>query len=377
MAQQQQQGGGGGDSAYGPIWIVVGLFIVGWLTWTYAKSYIVSVLFAINIVEANIVSLFTDSLNNDIYMMKTVDPSAVTWEQLSAVTAKIGNYFRYPITLILIFCASLLYFSDVTRKFRRTHSMNSLRKQEQNNWTQIAPVINLDLVDQDINKGPWAMALSPMEFARKHKLLRYDEFAPQDPKRPGIPITAGIRRAEAKAAFVLQLGNYWRGYEHLPPHLLALCAVFAARVNQDRDGAATLLREIDQSIMKGGIKFTGAKALLTKHANQRSIQECAAKHAYVFTFMPSLLLLAREDGVLATADFLWLKTVDRRAWYVLNSVGRQTPYTEVAGIFAHWKAEKALGRKSMVPMVEESIRALEDEIKTIKLSPEELGALEP
>ena len=61
----------------------------------------------------------------------------------------------------------------------------------------------------------------------------------------------------------------------------------------------------------------------------------------------------------SSADFLWLKPVDRRLWYTLNSVGRQTPFAEVAGIFAHWIAEKEAGRKLLVPMVDEATKALE------------------
>ena len=54
----------------------------------------------------------------------------------------------------------------------------------------------------------------------------------------------------------------------------------------------------------------------------------------------SLLEMARIDGVLASAEFLWLKPVDRRMWYMLNCVGRQTAVAEIAGLFAHWQAEK-------------------------------------
>ena len=93
--------------------------------------------------------------------------------------------------------------------------------------------------------------------------------------------------------------------------------------------------------------------------------------------MASLLQASRDDGVVPSSEFLWLKPIDRRLWYVLNCVGRQTPYSEVAGPFAHWKAERAMKRKMLVPMVDEAIRALEIAIKEVKLSPEQLGELQP
>ena len=62
---------------------------------------------------------------------------------------------------------------------------------------------------------------------------------------------------------------------------------------------------------------------------------------------------------------------------MLNCVGRQTPFSEVAGPFAHWRAEQVLGRASKVPMIDEAIKALEIAIKEVKLSPKELQGLKP
>ncbi len=115
--------------------------------------------------------------------------------------------------------------------------------------------------------------------------------------------------------------------------------------------------------------------MLKKHVNTEIVQECAAKHAYTLTVLASLLEKARDDGVLPSADFIWLKPLDRRAWYLLNCIGRQTPFSEIAGVFAHWKAEQMLQRKSVVPMVEEAVNALEDAVKNVKLSQKELEAL--
>jgi intracellular multiplication protein IcmP len=94
-------------------------------------------------------------------------------------------------------------------------------------------------------------------------------------------------------------------------------------------------------------------------------------HAYILTVMASMLTLARLDGVQASADFLWLKPIDRRLWYILNTVGRQTPFVEVAGIFAHWVAEKELERKLLIPMVEEATNALELALQDIIYKPDE------
>jgi intracellular multiplication protein IcmP len=309
--------------------------------------------------------------------METIDPVSVTFNQMLEVTTLVGEYTRYPVMAILIGLASLLYFSNVTLKFRKTYSMTTLRSQEKANWQQIIPVAKLDIAKESIDKGPWAMAQTPMDFAKAYNLLRKDDFAPDDPLKPGTPVTAGIRRGESKSVFTLQLGAVWEGFELLPIHYLALAAVFAARINQDRDGASKMLLTINESIATGKISFMGAKSLIKKHINSPIVRECEQRHAYNITVLATLIEAARDDGVLPCCDFLWLKTYDRRLWYMLSSVGRQTPFVEVGGVFAHWKAEKALGRRSIVPMIDEAVKALELAVKEVKLSLKEMGELKP
>jgi intracellular multiplication protein IcmP len=62
---------------------------------------------------------------------------------------------------------------------------------------------------------------------------------------------------------------------------------------------------------------------------------------------------------------------------MLNCIGRQTPYSEVAGPFAHWRAENVMGRRSLVPMIDEAIKALDTAIKEVKLNPRQMQELQP
>lgn len=376
MAQQQQSNQS--DNSLAPVWITVLLFIAAYVIWQTGHQYIVAFVFQINVWQGKLVNLFMNNsgLSNQIYMMQTIDPNTVGWDQLVDMTRNIGDYMRYPVILVLIVLAVILYQSNITLKFRRAHDMKSLRTQEQFNWPAIMPVIKEDLVSQDLNKGPWAMALTPMEFARKYQLLRKDDALLDNPL-PGQEMTAGIRRGDAKRVFTLQLGPYWDGFEHLSPQAYALAAVFLARINRDRDAANQILEVIDKTFVVGKPDFSGAKAVVKKYQNTEIVQEITAKHAYVLTVMASLLEAARDDGVVPTSEFLWLKVVDRRLWYMLNCVGRQTPYAEVGGPFAHWKAEKELGRRSLVPMIDEAIKALEIAVKEIKLTPKQMQELEP
>ena len=376
MAQQSQ--GQGSDNSLAPVWISLLVFLTGFFVWKVGHQYIVNFVFFVNIWEGKLINLFlrNQDLANQIRLMESVPTESIDWSTLVSMTKDVGDYMRYPIILILLTFAVWLYKSNVTLRFKRAHNMNTLRAQEQFNWPAIMPIVKEDLVSQDVNQGPWAMALTPMEFARKYKLLRKDDALLDNPI-PGQEMTAAVRKGDAKRVFTMQLGPYWDGFEHCSPQAYAMAAVFMARMNRDRDSANLILHTLDKTFVAGKPDFSVAKPIMKKYQNTELVQEVVAKHAYVLTVLASLIAAARDDGVVPSSEFLWLKPVDRRLWYMLNCIGRQTPYAEVAGPFAHWKAEKVMGRRSLVPMIDEAIRALEIAIKEIKLNPKQMKELEP
>lgn len=376
MAQQQQQQSG--DNSMAPVWIMALLLITLFIIWKSAHEYIVSAVFYLNVLQGKLVSLFVNDsrLTSEIYMMQTIDPRSVDWGKLVDSTYYVGTFIRYPVILILIILCLILYRSDVTVRFRKTHSMKSLSLQEQHNWPAIMPVLKQDLVSMDINSGPWAMAMTPLEFARKYNLLKKNDVLLDD-SLPGLEMTAGLRRGDAKRVFTLQLGPSWDGFDRCPLHIRALAAVFMARMNRDKAAATEILKSLDASYVLGKLKADSVSSVLNKYMKTEIVQERIVRHSYLLTVLASLLEASRLDGVVPSAEFLWLKPTDRRLWYMLNCVGRQTSYVEVGGPFAHWKAEKAMGRSSRAPMIDEAIKALEVAIKEVKLSPKELEGLKP
>jgi intracellular multiplication protein IcmP len=376
MAQQQQQSGS--DSGLGTVWVIALLFLTAFVIWKAGHQYIVAFVFQVNLWQAKLVNFFINNqgLAHQIYLMQTIDPGTVDFNQMVEMMRGVGNFMRYPVVLALGILAVVLYQSNIKNKYRRTHDMKTLRAQEQFNWPSIMPVIKEDLANEDINKGPWAMALTPMEFARKHNLLKKDD-ALLDKQIPGLEMTAGVRRGDTKRVFTLQLGPYWEGFDHFPPQAYALAAVFIARMNRDRDAANNILYVLNKTFVTGKPDYSVARPVMKKYCNTELVQEIVVKHAYMLTVMISLLAAARDDGVVPSSEFLWLKPVDRRLWYTLNCVGRQTPFSEVGGPFAHWRAEQEMGRPSLVPMIDEAIKALEVAIKQVRLTPRQMQELRP
>ena len=264
-----------------------------------------------------------------------------------------------------------MYFSNPLARFKKVYTMRMLLDAEKDNWPQVIPVAKLNLAKQDIHKGPWAMAMQPMQFAKANNLVVFEQPKVENRFATKMQPTASINRDDARRTFAMQMGRYWVSPEALPIHARALFAVFAARVNGDRDNAQKLLDHISRSTGSGKPDYTGAEQLLRKHKDNKYIIRLTKRHAFELTVMASLLEFARQDGVIATADFLWLKPVDRKLWYMLNTVGRQTPFCEIAGPFAHWIAEKEFGKRLNVPMVEEAVTGLEMAIKEIIYHPDE------
>jgi len=361
------------DNSLSPLWITVGLFILGWLLWAFFHTQIVSVFLVIKSFESRLIALVLPSAAYLPVEINHLPADRVTFSVLLNISYQVGTYLRYPIMVSLGVFACIVYFTHVNLRFKKIYSMESLAKAEEENWPQISPVIGLNLVDEDIDQGPWAMALSPMQFAKKYHLLSEEKtvsLAMTMASRFAAQVTAHVRREAAYQVFVLQLGEYWQGIEHLPLAIKILFVAFVARANHDQEGSRKLLLQAAQSAAAGKLHVSGVDDLWEKHKHNKFVNHVIHSHAYVLTVMASMLVLARKDGVLASADFLWLKPIDRSLWFMLNCVGRQCVFSEVAGPFAHWNVERAMRRRLLVPMVDEAVNGLEMAIKDILYMPD-------
>lgn len=373
-------GGGGGqqpDNSLGPLWIMLAICIVGGLLWHFLHTYIMLVFLKLKVIEMTIVGLFTSHIETVQAYASTVSPENVTFVQAQYVASSVGKYIVIPCVILMLLLAAVIYKSASATGYRRSYNMKELAKVQEEVWPQIKPVAPLDLIKTDIRKGLWAMSLTPMDFCKQKGLIIEEEIMPLEDELLRYKKTvATLDKGKANALFTLQLGQLWRGCEALPPHLQALFGVFAAKAHGDRDVAYAVLAALSNAYNTENNTITceNPLTLCHKYINTKVVKRVTTSHAYELTVMASMLELARYDGVLSSADFLWLKPIDRKAWYVLNGIGRRTPVCEAAGIFAHWLAEKELGKKSMLPMVESATIALESALTEIAYHRDE-GAL--
>lgn len=377
------KGGGGGEgqdqNSFALLWAIVAIIVLGFITWHFFSDQFIMAFLAVKKAEVTAIAFFIDSpkIQTAILGLNMANPQNVTMEYATAISKFTGSYLIYPVCFILIVMGIIMLRGSASMRFTKTYNMDSLAKQEKNNWPQISPVVDLDLVDTDISKGPWAMSMNPMQFAKHYKLLKIEIVADRKSvwKAEGVP-KATVIKSRANQVFSAQVGPLWSGVNQLPAHTKALFAIFAARIEHDTDTARNYLYKLSSSAAKGEIDYSETEVLLKKHANSKAVQKCVSKHAYVLTIMASMLVLGRSDGVLASADFLWVKPLDRRLWYILNSIGRQVAVPEVGGIFAHWLAEKEMGRPLTAPMIEEATKALELAISNMLFLPEDMEEMQ-
>lgn len=288
--------------------------------------------------------------------MQHVNPSRIGWKNFAAINADIGEWTRYPVIMILVSIAVFVY-SRSAGQFTHSYSMKTLRVVGQEVWPQITPVIALDLIKEDIDKGPWAMSQPPLAFCHQHDLLMV--------KSVGGKKVFVLKQKPSYRLFALQLGPMWKGLDYLPIHLKAIALICLARATGQRPLGKKFLFQIAASAASGNLDFTGVSDELRKFNDHRIVKWLARYHAYVTTVMATLLEIARTDGVLASSEFLWLKPVDRRMWFMLNNVGRRAAFVEVAGAYSHWKAEKKVGRALKTPMVKGAVDALDETLQSV------------
>jgi intracellular multiplication protein IcmP len=384
---QAPSGGGNTDNSMALLWIIGSIFVVGIILWlSFSEEFLylfikirhfeaVLMYWCVKYLPSGIDSIkqLQDFSRNLVAVTDALNPNNLSLDYAAQLSHYVGMMIRFPASILLIYFCYLMYGHNVKIRYKKVYNMESLARQESSVWPQINPTLGVGINELPISEGPWAMAMSPLEFGKKFNLVTIKTELSKDGVSRVPTFNIILNKKRASHIFASQLGRLWTSPENLPIHKRAILAALIARGCRDTKSSRDLLDHINRSCANGKIEkisFKGADELWKKHINNIDIQEIIKQHAYEYTVFMALLLYARLDGVLASADFLWLKPFDRRFWYVLNTVGRQTTCCEAAGVHAHFLAERALHRPLGVPMIEEATKGLALALADIKYSPQ-------
>lgn len=312
------------------------------------------------------------SLNLDVWLEAA---PKIKREQLSPVVvgqlSTLALYpYRFIITIFLMVLAFWALFKGPKTQYRVKHSIDSLIRVQSSNFMAISPFVNFNPSNQPprppgapvpAELPAFAEALGPEEWLAYHD----------------VPVPDGKVDADAASrAFAKQLGQPWRGPLYMAPYRQILLAAFVLKSLRKRADSDLMLGRLAQCWsfesglkIESGLLSEARKVLRDREKVGKVLSRCN-QHAYENTALIRALATAREEGgVLAPAQFVWLRAYDRALWYPLNNLGRQAFHLEALGAMCHYKAEKQTSRPIPRPKMEDAVKAITDYIASDKARP--------
>jgi intracellular multiplication protein IcmP len=299
-------------------------------------------------------------------------PEQLKYEHLSYFTALAMQPYQMVFISIMGVMACWCMFLGPGTAYRKHLGLEDLMERQAEVFPVIAPFISFNPSTQPARPpgSPvpaelplFAEALGPEEW------LAYHEVKVEGGK---------IDEAEAARAFEKQLIGRWKGPMALQPYQQILLAAFALKSARKRKEADEILGRIAKCwSAKDGLRL-GRDSSLLREARKilkddkisgRCLAE-ANRHAFVASAMLRALAFAREEGgVMAPAQFVWLRGHDRTLWYPLNNLGRQSFHMEALGAMSHYKAERMTKRPIPVPKVENGVKTIQEYMASNRARP--------
>jgi intracellular multiplication protein IcmP len=314
----------------------------------------------IRVAELWVIGLFTDKYEPLRLQLIALPYGQISLDQFLAMNIIVVGLMKYPIAaIIFVFCWRTYTGINNKNPFTRKFDLEGLTKEHALAFPVIRPATKFNPLKENHRKPgdpvparlpPFAEALSPEEW------VSYSD----------IPLTDNLPdRDAARRAFLPQLGKRWQGVAALPPYAQALFAAFAMKGGGQRiesdEFLATLstLWEPDRGLVLTAEVKEKIKAAIADPKQGRVLEKIAAQHAFVTCSLLRCLQFAREQGgVLAPAQFLWLRAVDRTLWYPLNNLGRGAVHAEAAGAITHYRAERSANKPIPNPQLDPAVDGL-------------------
>ncbi len=297
------------------------------------------------------------------YGMTNYNKNALTFNHLSLFNAMTMGLLKIIFVILLALGGLWSLFHGPNTHYRSRLGLEGLIERQSKNFPVIAPFVDFNPSTQPprppgspvpAELPDFAEALGPEEW------LAYYQ----------IPVPDGkVDEEAATKAFQKQLVGRWKGYKALKPYQQVLLAAFALKSSRKRNESDDILSRLALCwTAKGGLKLSSDRTLLSEARKILSdkklsggILSACNRHAFVTTALLRGLTFARDEGgVLAPAQFVWLRAHDRTLWYPLNNLGRHSFHMEAVGAMSHFKAEKLTDRPIPVPKVEGAVQMISE-----------------
>ena len=296
----------------------------------------------------------------------------LTFGLVVAMTAVALIPYKWPILVVIGAIGLWAYQKGPGTDFIEVFNLDGFLKFQSKAFPVIQPFVNFNPSNQP-PRAPgdpvpaelplFAEALGPEEW------LAYNEIPIKDDK---------FDEGMLFKKFALQLGPRWNGVKRLKPYKQVLLAAFCLKASRKRDEADDMLGRLavcwshdkglklslDRSLVRDA-----RKVLANKDLSHETLKKCK-QHGWQTTAMLRALLNARDQGgVLAPAQFVWLRGYDRNLWYALNNLGRQSNHIEAVGAMAHFRLERRAKRPIPRPKVQEAVNVIVEYMESDQARP--------
>lgn len=348
--------------------VAIGLLIVACaLVWTFGHEQIVLLLGHVRRLEIAAVSLFSDRLAYVEEFVRETPPADVSFAQVRQVAHEVGVMIRWPAVALLVAMAAAAGLRMKGDGFRRAFSLAGgadFIRYQASHWRVVRTGAEFD----PDKAGPEeAISKTPLEWMR-------DEHVPLTEKDGFDDVVFEA----CERVFERQLGARWEGLAAAAPHHRALAAVFVLSAARHKD-----LRRVKEELaaiwtapkgkprkspLKDARLVARSEAVVAPYLKDRrfaaAIAKICGKSAFANTALLFLLEWARKrGGVCATAEYRWLKPLDRSLWYGLSNAGRRAFFVEGGGIVAHHMAETVCRKPLPKPHVEEAVNGVQEYVQ--------------
>ena len=351
--------------------ILAGLALLLWASWHTYHAEISRMVMQAAHWQMKFIHQFTDRFDRADRQVLAANPNRVTFEQLVRLTREIGGFFLFPAMAFVFVLAAVCFRRAAPVRFTGALDLEGLIEEQAKGFRSTAAFVGRRLGLVEIREGqprPGDAALSVQEWVAAWAAGESGSFD----------------EALARTELLRQLGDVWRGSKHAAPHVRCMMAAIGLHRARMRAEAVAFLGDLAESLPNPkGDKRSGpedalvfpadvvavADGWLRKPAIAGPLLATMDQHFFTTPALMSALTEARlKAGVLAPAQFAWLKLVDRRLWYALHSLGFEvdgpkahphpSPRVEAIGARDHWAAERLAGRPLPVAAIDRAAGAI-------------------
>lgn len=375
----------GGDTTGFALAVIVGGLAAGaWMTWHLAPWEISAAVMNVSHWEMQFIHHLThrfDGADAGVLKLLRQGENSASFQhalannemlgKLVRLTRNIGGFFLWPAEAIVVVLALCCFRRATPTRYCRKLDLDGLMREQARSFRAPGAFASRHLALSEIADGeplPADSALNAGEWVKRFATSAAGDFD----------------EVKARQELRRQLGPVWRGAEQAEPHARCLIAAFVLHAMRRRAEALSLLGDLAEALPAGreesgrgprqALAFPAslaraADAVLADKQAMRQFDAAMARHAFTAPAMMSLLSEARlRAGVLAPAQFGFVKLVDRRLWYALHGLGfpgggvgqYQPPCVRVEAIGAmdHWAAERLMGVALRTPTIDKAVEAI-------------------